>query len=155
LPSSLARRPGMVMLRNCCKLKECGTAFRRRLAIQFSKTEPRPSIREAALESSLDRRGVAKTTVLRQGGRPFTRPTLCRQEKVSSRCSKRLLTRGNRLLHRLPVPVKPACRFSYRRSGARGAASNPSLGLPSSSATNRFAVLQESDSAALSAGRCF
>lgn len=44
-----------------------GTAFLRRLAIQFSKTEPHPSIREPALEPSPDRRGVAKTAVLRQG----------------------------------------------------------------------------------------
>ena len=33
-----------------CKLKECGTAFRRRLAIQISKTERNPRIRAAALE---------------------------------------------------------------------------------------------------------
>jgi hypothetical protein len=47
--------------------QECGTAFRRRLAIQFSKTERHPRVRDV-LEPSLDRRGVAKTTVLRQGG---------------------------------------------------------------------------------------
>jgi hypothetical protein len=29
-----------------CKLKKCGTAFLRMLAIQFSKTELNPSIRE-------------------------------------------------------------------------------------------------------------
>src|SRR6266508_4358456 len=34
-----------------CKLKERGTAFLRRLAIQFSKTELRPSIREKPLSS--------------------------------------------------------------------------------------------------------
>jgi hypothetical protein len=31
-----------------CKLKERGTAFLRRLAIQFSKTERYPSIRESS-----------------------------------------------------------------------------------------------------------
>ena len=41
----LARRAGMCF-GMICKLKERGTAFLRRLAIQFSKTELRPSIRE-------------------------------------------------------------------------------------------------------------
>jgi len=75
-----------------CKLKERGTAFLRRLAIQFSKTELRPSIRESALEPSLDRRGVAKTTVLRQGGRLTTSPPRTRQEE-SSRPTSRTTSR--------------------------------------------------------------
>jgi hypothetical protein len=40
-----------------CKLKERGTAFLRRLAIQFSKTELNPSTEKTALEPSPDRRG--------------------------------------------------------------------------------------------------
>ena len=54
---------------NCCKLKECGTAFRRRLAIQISKTEPHTLERESSLSgSSLGQCGVTKTAALREGG---------------------------------------------------------------------------------------
>ena len=46
------------LLRIFCKLKECESAFRRRLAIQFSKTEHHPRIRDTgAPNPRLDRRG--------------------------------------------------------------------------------------------------
>jgi hypothetical protein len=53
------------------QLKECGTAFLRRLAIQFSKTEQLPLERDRFLVSSLTPLGVSKTSGLRSGGGGF------------------------------------------------------------------------------------
>ena len=64
----LARR--WPVIRICVrKLKECGTAFRRRLAIQFSKTEHHPG-KEASmpLSQALTVAG-SRRPVLRRGGK--------------------------------------------------------------------------------------
>jgi hypothetical protein len=119
-----------------CKLKECGTAFSRRLAIQFSKTELTPSPRGTSLESSLERRGVAKTTgCVKEGGFYHRRPgSVKRKFRVIH--SKRLSTRGRPYLPRSPSPVNPF--VEHRRLPfdfgvpAREAASSLLAGVPSS-----------------------
>jgi len=128
----LSRRAGMCF-GMICKLKERGTAFLRRLAIQFSKTELHPSIRESALEPSLDRRGVARTTVLRQGGRLLPLRPEYRQEE-SSKPSSRTTSRHEGVdiyINPLRPSSHPGDTFSspFR---PRGAASTPLTGTPSS-----------------------
>jgi len=98
----------------CCKLKECGTAFSRMLAIQFSKTEHRPSSREASLEPSPERRGVARTTVcVKEGGFYHRRPESVKR-KFRAFCSKRLSTRGRPYLLRSLSPVNPSVEHRFR-----------------------------------------
>ena len=56
----------------CCKLKGTRwTAFLRMLAIQFSKTEPKLSLRDFSLEPSPYQGGVARTSVLVQEGAAY------------------------------------------------------------------------------------
>jgi hypothetical protein len=116
------------------------TAFLRRLAIQFSKTEHNPSTRSSAFEPSPDRRGVAKTTVLRQG-----RPANYQRRPASSRgkiraTSPRTSARHERATStpaRLARQVRSGCCFLHR-FGPRGAASNPSETASSRRSTRNF-----------------
>ena len=117
-----------------CKLKERGTAFLRRLAIQFSKTEPQLSTRKASSEPSPDRRGVAKTTGLRQGRAAYVpAPPRCVKRKTRSRrprtasVTRELISRSTRLTRQVFLAT-----VLLRLSDRRGAASNPSRVPPSS-----------------------
>jgi hypothetical protein len=110
------------------KLKECGTAFSRRLAIQFSKTEHRPSIREDSLEPSLDHRGVARTAGCVKEGGVTANVAQTRPEKVPGRDPERLQTRGRPYLPQSPSPVNPFADFRRLRDHARGQLLSPSPG---------------------------
>ncbi len=117
----LARRAGMCF-GMICKLKERGTAFLRRLAIQFSKTESHPSIREDFSRIEPDRRGVARTTVLRQEGGFTNIAAPVRQEgnsrpmpRTASRREEELISRSTRLF---PSSLRgDRCCFAVRTEG--------------------------------------
>jgi hypothetical protein len=115
-----------------CKLKECGTAFRRRLAIQFSKTE---LLFHSTFRSSPVARGVAKTAVtafrraaflpaplcFHQERRPFTCTASLRQEPSKNRFFFAALeTRRSGPLRLLATSVNNPRPDSILRSG-RGA----------------------------------
>jgi hypothetical protein len=92
----LARR--WPVIRICVrKLKECGTAFRRRLAIQFSKTEHHPGSEASMPLSQALTVAASRRPVLRRGGtdllplpdsvkgsrHEFSRPSLAEGGRVS------------------------------------------------------------------------
>ncbi len=106
-----------------------------RLAIQFSKTELHPSKRDFALVSSLARRGVPKTTgCVKEGRRIYQRRPVSSRE-FRAQCSDSLVTEGVDFYIGSPFPVKSAARPRCSPCcGAKGAASTPSPGFPSSPA---------------------
>jgi hypothetical protein len=113
---------------NCCKLKECGTAFRRRLAIQISKTEPHPSEPSiSASNPSLDRRGSREDDRSASKGRwiYFHLPALSRRSGEANAFDG-FPTAGTRLLSREPCSVKGLYRTIRASASPRaGAASTP------------------------------
>ena len=95
---------------NCCKLKECGTAFRRRLAIQFSKTEQNPSSARISVSNpSPDHGGSREDDRSASRGRwiYFHLPALSRRS-VEANAIDGFPTAGTRSLPRNPGSVKRA-----------------------------------------------
>ena len=117
-----------------CKLKERGTAFLRRLAIQFSKTEHIPSKREIALDSSPDRRGSREDfrSASRGAGYYHHRSSASRDKFERIRLesplgARRLISRSTRLSRQVFAATTFASPFRLK-----GRCFYPFAGIPSS-----------------------
>ena len=114
-----------------------------RLAIQFSKTERYPSIRDAALEPSLVRVAESRRLRLRQGGAAYLPAPSRVVKRVSSARLDASRGGGSRFLHRLASPRQARCLASLRPCcGGEGRCFYPFAGAPSTSASCVLAVVR-------------
>src|SRR6266508_5079103 len=114
-----------------CKLKERGTAFLRRLAIQFSKTELRPSIREKPLSSRALTAAESRRQpfCVKEGGLLPCRPEYVKRKTRNQRLELPPDAKELTSTSTPPHPSNPPGNLSVR---TRGAALIPSTGTPSS-----------------------
>ena len=126
-------------MRSVCKLKECGSAFLRRLAIQFSKTEPLLKS-GASLGSSLELpRTVPKTTGSRQAGRRSSHRRSASQEAERLRLD---CLRREELISNRPASARQARRPFRSALRAKGRCFYPLAGHPSEPRAASFSCVR-------------